>query len=435
MKRLRLSLILFFVFLFAIQSARAQSDAPLALVLTADGAVTPAMAEYLERGIQTAEQRGAEVIILQLNTPGGGIDPMLRIVQDMRASRVPVVVYVTPRGAWAASAGTVITLAGHAAAMAPETTIGAASPVGAQGEDLGQTEQAKVTEIMKATVRSLTERRGEQAVRLAEATIELARAVSFSEARQANLVDFVADDLNDLLTQLDGFSVEMPDGPHTLHTAGAATEALPMTLIEQLLQMLTNPNVVFLLLSIGMQAIFIELSSPGGWVAGFIGAVCLALTAYGLGVLTVNWFGLIFLIIAFVLFIIDIKAPTHGALTAAGVGSLIVGALVLFNSPGTPQFQQVSLPLVILTSLITGAVFAIIVGFGLRAQRAPVRTGQESLAGRTGVARTDIAPSGMVQAGSELWSAELAAGSERIRRGDHIEVVAIEGLKLKVRKM
>jgi membrane-bound serine protease (ClpP class) len=424
-------LLLTLILLFPLSAAASQ---PTAMVLTIDGAITPATQEYLSRGIKTAEQSGAGVVILQLNTPGGGLDPMQKMAEAMRASTVPIVVYVTPRGAWAGSAGTIITLAGHAAAMAPETAIGAASPVGSQGENLSSTEQAKVTEIMKATVRSLAERRGPEAVALAEATIESAKAVSATEALKAHLVDFVASNTDDLLVQLDGFTVQMADGPRTLHTSGASQEPFGMTLIEQLLQMLVDPNIVFILLAIGVQALLIELSHPGAWAPGFIGVVCLALAGYGLGILPVNWFGLVFIVAAFVLFIVDIKAATHGALTATGVASFIVGALVLFNSPGTPQFERVSLPLVIFVGIFIGVIFAIIVGFALRAQRRPVLTGQESLPTQTGVAVTDINPTGQVQTISELWTAELAEGSGKIRKGDKVEVVRVEGLRLKVKK-
>lgn len=412
----------------------AQGDEPLVLVLTATGPVTPAMAEYLARGIRLAEQRDAEAIIFELDTPGGSVDLMNRMVQYMRASRVPVVVYVTPRGAIAGSAGTVITLAGHAAAMAPETAIGAASPVGPEGQDLGETIAAKEKNIIKATVRSLAERRGPQAIALAEDTIETAAAASASEALQAGLVDIIAADRFDLLRQLDGFSVETQAGERRLRTADAHLSELGPTLIEQLLGVLTNPNIVFLLLTIGVQAILIEISSPGGWVAGFIGVVCLALATYGLGILPVNWFGLLFLVIAFVLFLLDIKAPTHGALTAAGIGSLIVGALVLFNSPGVPSFQRVSIPLVVLTSLFTGATFLVILMFALRAQKVPVRTGQESLVGRVGLVRDDLAPFGTVQLGGELWTAEPIDRQESLRRGTRVEVVRVEGVRLFVRK-
>jgi len=435
MKRIRLFLLVISLLALFTLPAAAQAGSPLVLVITVDDAIAPAVQEYIQRSIRIAEQREADLLVLQLNTPGGAVVTMNEIVQNIRASRVPVVVYVSPRGAMAASAGTLVTLAGHAAAMAPETIIGAASPVGGQGEDLGETMKAKEMEALTATVRTLTENRGEAATRLAEATILEAKAASASEALEVGLVDFIAADLDDLLDQLDGFEVETADGPRTLRTANARVENIPQSFIEQLLAMLTNPNVVFLLLTIGVQAIFIELSSPGGWVAGFIGVVCLALAAYGLGALPVNWFGIVFLLISFALFILDIKAPTHGALTAAGVGSFIVGALVLFNSPGTPEFQRVSVPLVVAMALVTGATFAVIVGFAIRALRVPVRMGQVALVGKLGTATTDIGLTGQVQVGAELWSAEAVSGSGKIRKGDRIEVVEVSGLRLKVRKV
>ncbi len=435
MKNIRYLLFALTIFLFAFQPARAESEAPLVLVMNIDGPITPAAQEYLARSIKLSKQQGAELLILQLNTPGGGIDTMNKMLQDMRASPVPIIVFVAPRGAMAGSAGTMITLAGHASAMAPETIIGAASPIGSQGEDLGDTLKSKEMEALKATVRTLTERRGAEAVQLAEDTIEKAHAVSSNEAFQAGLVDFVANDVDDLLSKLDGFSVETIDGERSLFTAGAVVDTIPLTLIESILQMLTNPNVVFILLSIGVQAIFIELSSPGGWVAGFIGAACLAFAGYGMGVLSVNWFGLLFLVIAFVLFIVDIKAPTHGALTVAGIGSFIIGALVLFNSPGTPQFQMVSLPLVILISILTGAMFAVIIGFALKAQKTPILTGHESMLGRQGFASSPIALSGQVQLGGELWTAEADEGSDSISKGDRVEVVEVHGLRVIVRKV
>jgi membrane-bound serine protease (ClpP class) len=415
---------------------QAQVDMPLVLVLTADGPVSPAMAEYLSRGIRLAEQRQAELLVFQLNTPGGAVDTMTDIVELIRASQVPVVVFVAPRGAIAGSAGTVITLAGHAAAMSPETSIGAASPVGAQGEDIGETMEAKVKEILKAQVRSLAEDRGAEAIALAEATIEEAKAVSANEALEAGLIDFVANDVHDLLSQLDGYTVKTSGGELTLNTAYAEVSQLQLSLIEQLLLVLTNPNIVFILISIGVQAILIELSSPGGWVAGFIGVVCIALATYGLGVLPVNWFGIVFLGTAFVLFVLDIKAPTHGALTAAGVASLIVGALVLFNSPATPQFQRVSVPLVVVSSVITGGIFAAAVAFAVRAQKTPIRTGQEVMIGRTGVVKDEIPPfgSGAVKVGGELWTAESASGTA-ITQNSRVEVLQIEGNRLKVQKI
>jgi membrane-bound serine protease (ClpP class) len=425
------------VFVLALLSGSpvaAQDSTRRILVLAADGPITPAMAEYLVRGIQTAENQGAEALIFEMNTPGGNLDLMNRMVQDIRSSAVPVVVYVSPRGAMAGSAGAVITLAGHASAMAPETAIGAASPVGGEGEDLGKTMQAKQTEILKATVRSLADRRGQEAIDLAQQMIETARAVSASEALQAGVVDFIASDLDDLVAQLDGFTVVTQAGEQVLQTRDAVIQELRISFIERLLAVLTNPNIVFLLIAIGVQAILIEISSPGGWIAGFIGVVCLSLASYGLGVLPVNWFGIIFLVTAFVLFILDIKAPTHGALTVAGVGSLIVGALVLFNSPNVPSFQRVSVPLVIFSSIFTGLVFFTILLFALRAQRTPVRMGQESLVGKTGIVSSELNPRGIVQLAGERWTAEAQNETLPVAVGERIEVVRVEGLRLWVQR-
>ena len=415
--------------------ASAQADSPLVIVLTADGAISPAMAEYLARGIETAERRAAAMLIVQLNTPGGAVTTMNDMVQDILASQVPVVVYVAPRGGMAASAGTLITMAGHAAAMAPETMIGAASPVGGEGEDLGETMAAKEENALAATARALGERRGAQAVAMAESAIREASAASASEALQAGLVDFIAADLDDLLRQLDGFPVFIQGQTVQLETTNAQVEHVLTSFIEQLLLILTNPSIVFILLSVGVQAILIEISSPGGWVAGFIGACCLALAGYGIGVLPVNWFGLIFIAIAFILFILDIKAPTHGGLTAAGVGSLIVGGLVLFNSPSTPSFQRVSVPLVIGVSLFSGVIFFTIMMIAVRAQRAPIRTGQESMVGKIGVARSPIDPTGSVQVAGELWTAELAEGEAPIPAGTRVQVENAEGIRLRVKNL
>ncbi|MEW6239190.1 MAG: NfeD family protein [Chloroflexota bacterium] len=430
---LRICLLLTFA-LIGITSARAQSGRPLALVMDVDGVIMPAMEEYVLRGLRVAEQRDAEVLIIRLDTPGGDGQSMLDIMQAIRNSDVPVVVFVTPNGAQAASAGAMITMAARASAMSPETVIGASSPISSTGENLESTAEAKAKNDIKAAIRPLVTPRGEKALALAESMIDEAVAATSDEALDAGLIDFIATDLDDLLRQLDGFTVQMNDGARTLHTANAQTESLPMNFVEELLLILTNSIIVLTLLGVGVQAVLIEISSPGGWVAGFIGVVCLALAGYGLGILPVNWFGIIFLLTAFVLFILDIKAPTHGALTAAGVASFIVGALVLFNSPGTPDFARVPLPAVILLAAILGVTFAVIVGFGVRALRRPVTMGVESMTGKTGTARTWSGVAGQVQMDAELWSAEAVPGSEPIRKGDTVEVVEVKGLRLKVKK-
>jgi membrane-bound serine protease (ClpP class) len=421
---------------FPHQTVYAQDAAPQIIVLKADGALTPSMAEYLERGLSYAETRQAEALIFQFDTPGGSTDLMERMAQDIRASLVPVVVYVAPQGAMAGSAGSVISLSAHVLAMAPNTIIGAASPVGGQGEDLPTTEAAKLKSAYSALMRTYTEQRGEQAVGIAEDMINNAKAVNAKEALDAGLIDFIALDMNDLLRQLDGRTVTIfvNGTQRTLHTQGAQVSEFNLTFIEEFLGTLTNPNVVFLLLTIGVQAILIELSSPGGWIAGFIGVVCLALATYGLGILPVNWFGLIFLATAFVLFILDIKAPTHGALTVAGAASLLVGALVLFNSPTTPPALRVSPWLAVGVSIFTAATFGFMVSFAIRAQRVPVRTGQESLVGRVGVVREALDPRGTVQLGGELWTAELVDSEPALNRGSRVKVVEIKGLTIKVKK-
>ena len=427
-------LLLFFILFVVFQAAFAQGNDPIAVVLTADGPIMPPMLEYIRRGIETAEQRNAELVVLQLNTPGGSVETMQEIIAVIRASDVPVVVYVSPKDAQAASAGALITMAGHASAMAPRTVIGAASPIDSSGGDIESTLEKKIKEDQKAKARSLIVQRGEDAITLAEAMIDDAKAATADEALEVHLIDFISDDLEDLLQSLNGFTVQMEDGPRTLNTENIEVQTLNISFIEQLLLMLTDPNIAFLLLAIGVQAVLIELSSPGGWIAGFIGAVCLTLAVYGLGVLPVNWFGIIFMLIAFVLFVLDIKAPTHGALTTAGVASFIIGALVLFNSPGTPDFQRVSVPLVIGTGIFIGLLFFGIMMIALRSLHKPVQMGGESYVGKTGTAKMFEGEAGQVQVESELWSAEKVPGSESIGKGDKIEVVEVQGLRLIVRK-
>ncbi len=420
------------------------ATAPPVVVLTLEGPLTPAQRMYLERGLALAARLDAQAVVLQLDTPGGSVGVMQRMIQAIRNSPVPVVVYVTPRGAMAASAGTLLTLAGHWAAMAPETTIGAASPVGGQGEDLGPTLETKVKQMLAATARGLAERRGPEAVRLAEETILSARAVYAREAVQAGLVDFIAPSLTDLLRELDGRSVKTVKGVVTLHTAQAPVRHVRPNFLESLLHTLTDPNLVFILLTIGVQALLIELANPGSWMPGFVGVVALALAAYGLGVLNVNWFGLVLLLTAFVLFVLDVKATAHGALTVAGMVTFILGALVLFNSPllpgaqPTPGLPTISWPLVVGTGVAVGALTALAVGLGLWAQRRPVRTGeaqQARLVGRRGFARTPLRPGrrGTVQVAGELWTAQLAPGAGPVEAEEAVEVVGVEKMRLIVR--
>lgn len=406
---------------------RAQGQS--ALVLSLDGPLTAPMLSYLERGLQRAQRENAEVVILQLNTPGGDVTLMEELVGQIRNSATPVVVYVSPRGAMAGSAGTLITLAGHVAAMAPETAIGAASPIGGQGENLDSTSERKLKEMMRAQVRAMTAHRPPEAIALAEAAIESAKAVSAEEALEVGLIDFIAQDIPDLLRQVNEFVVEVNGQPRTLATTGLVVEEETWNLLETILSLLTNPNVVFSLMSLGGLLLWVEISQPGGWVAGFLGVICMALAFYGLGVLPVNWFGIIFIVLAFVLFVMDVQAPTHGALTAAAVGSLIVGALVLFNSPGSAPYFRVSVPFVIiLSALIGGASFGLLL-IALRAQNRPVLMGAQTLVGQAGDVRTANA----VYVGGELWTAEAEDG-QPLEVGQTVIVAEVRGLKVRVRR-
>jgi membrane-bound serine protease (ClpP class) len=244
----------------------------------------------------------------------------------------------------------------------------------------------------------------------------------------------VAKDIDDLLAQMDGRTVFVNGEEVVVHTKGADLVPVKTTAVEDVLGLLTNPNIVFLLLSIGVQAILIEISSPGGWAAGTIGVIMVSLAIYGLGILPVNWFGIIFMILAFILFILDIKAPTHGALTFAGTGSFIAGALILFNSVTTPGFPKVSVGLVVGMSVFLGLSFFAIVMIAVRAMKKPIITGRESIVGKKGNALSRLDPDGMVHVAGEQWSASLAEGEEPIQRGERVVVVKVDGLHLVVKK-
>jgi membrane-bound serine protease (ClpP class) len=403
----------------------AQTDGQV-LVLEVTGPVTPVMFSYIERGIEEAEAQEAEAMVIMLNTPGGDVDLTKKIIQAIVASDVPVVVYVAPRGAFAASAGTFITLAGHVAAMTPTTSIGAASPISGQGEEIPETLKEKTVNILQADIEGLAQRRGEDAVEWAREAVSEARAATAEEALGLGVIDFVANDLSDLLEQMDGFTVMLHDREVTLNTKDAPTVELPMTTIERILHTVTNPNIAFILLTLGINGILFELSSPGGYLAGVVGAICLLLAFYALGVLDVNYTGLLFIALAFILFVIDIKAPTHGVLTVGGIVSFVLGSLILFNSP----LNAVSLNLVITVALATGAFFAFIMAKAMLIQRQPATTGAESLVGAMATARTDLSPTGTVFLKGEWWEAE--ADDAPVEAGEQVRVTSVDGFRLRV---
>ena len=415
-------------------SADARVDDPRVVTVRLEGPLTPVWREVLQRGIDLADQNNAEALIVELNTTGGSIDLMNELIAMMLHSPVPVVVYVTPDGSMAASAGTLLVMAGDVSAMSPTSIIGAASPVGAQGEDIAATEDTKIKEALKATARSLATDRGSEAITLLELAIDEAKAASADEALQAGLIDIIAVDRQDLLTQLDGRTVMVDGEERTLLTSGADVIETPITAVENVLNLIANPNILFLLLAIGVQAILIEISHPGGWVAGFVGATMLAFSIYGLGLLPVNWLGLLFMGIAFVLYILDIKAPTHGALTITGTASFIAGGLILFNSARVPNYANVSTGLVIGWGIFLGLSFFAVVMLAVRAMKTPIATGRESMVGREGYAVTEVKPSGIVQVAGEQWSATLAKDSKPIAKKDRVVVTEVQGVKMVVKK-
>ncbi|MCC6606117.1 MAG: nodulation protein NfeD [Anaerolineae bacterium] len=427
---------LFCLFCFALsigQTALVRAQSSEVAVLEFDGPVMPIMHTYFERGLAEAVRTEADAVLIILDTPGGALDTTIQIVQLFRASEIPIIMYIGPRGAQAASAGSIITAAAHASGMAPETVIGAASPINSDGSDINETAYRKAVEDLKATMRGLTERRGPEAVALAEAMIEEARAVSGPEALEAGFIDAIAATPEDLLAQLDGRTILINDEERVLNTAVPSQTAIALTFIETLLLALTNPVLVSILMAIGVQAIIIEISNPGGWVAGFIGVLFLGIGLYGLGQLPVNWLGMGLIIVAFVLLALETTTPTNGALAITGTITLIAGLLVLFNS-GTPEFVRLSIPAAIAIALFTAGFFLAIVAFAVRAQRKPPITGSQGMVGQIGTARDAFDPDGTLYRGTIMLKGEIwqAVASQPIHFGDEVRVRQMQGMKLQV---
>jgi membrane-bound serine protease (ClpP class) len=392
------------------------------------GPVTPILQAYLDRAITDAENTGASALVIELDTPGGSVDITKEITQRMTASGVPIIVYVAPAGAHAGSAGTFITLAGHLAAMAPGSSIGAASPVGSEGTDLPDTLKKKATNILVADIKNLAARRGEKAVAWAEKAVAEAEAATADEALALGVIDVIARDVPDLLKQLDGRTVTVAGEETTLHVQNAPVEEVPLGPIEEFLNTITNPALAAILLTLGLNAILFELSSPGGYAAGVIGVICLLLAFYALGTLNANWAGLGFIAIAFVLFVLDIKAPSHGVLTFGGIAAFIFGAFLLFNTPDL----EVPWPTIIGLALASGAFFAFAIAKALAAQHRRPTTGMESLIGKTAEVRQALTPDGMVFVNGELWHAVSESGS--VPAGETTTVTRQDGFRLRVRK-
>ncbi len=398
-------------------------------VLKADGDVNPVMARYIDRGIDQAEDANAVAVVIELDTPGGLMTSMEDIVKRIEKDRIPVIVHVSPRGAKAASAGTFITMAANIAAMAPSTRIGAASPVGAGGEDIEGTMGKKVTEDAVAYAKSIANYRGRNA-EWAEQAVREAVSATETEAVDLDVVDLIADDLFSLLEAIDGWEVQLVDRTVTLATKDAPIVHNNMNFAERILDIISDPNIAFLLLSLGSIALFFAIINPDQIFPGVFGVIALIMAFFSLSVLPFNWAGLILIFLAFALFAAEIFVTSGGILGIGGVVALVLGGLLL--TWGNPPEFQVSKWLVISMAGAAGAFFLFVVTSIIRIRRQPAVTGLTTLIGRRAVARSPLDPDGMVFVDGEYWSATVEEGS--VEEGEEVVVTAIEGLKLMVRK-
>lgn len=429
------SLLLLGTLLGIVQASVAQADVPQVRVLEIDGTITPAMASYVDRGIRDAENDNVDAVVLRIDTPGGLSSAMDDIVSDILDSEVPVIAYVSPGNARAASAGVYITYASHVAAMAPNTNIGSASPVAGGGEDIGETMERKVVNDAVARIENLAELRGRN-VEWAIAAVRDAENITATRALEIGVIDVMAPDLDTLLNDIDGREVTMDGGQVVaLRTAGAEVSTTGMNAIESFLQLISEPTIAYLLLSFGSLGIFLELSNPGQFVPGIIGAISFILGFYSLGTLPVNWTGLLLIAFGFALFFMEIFVTSFGILTVGGLAAFIVGSYMLIDD-NVPGYEEISRP-VIWTSAALVLASALIVGLlVVRTQRSTPRTGKPGLIGEIGEVRTALSPAGMVYVEGELWAAtaEGLRDGETIPAGSRVEIIAVDGLRLRVRQ-
>jgi membrane-bound serine protease (ClpP class) len=396
-----------------------------------DGAIGPATASYIGRSIDEAQKQNAQCLIIQLNTPGGLLDSTQKIVQSFLGSPIPVVVYVSPTGATATSAGCFITLAASVAAMAPATTIGAAHPVsiggiGGSEEKTDDTMKQKLENFSVSYIEAIAGKR-QRNVEWAKSAVKESASISADKALQLKVVDLIAVDLVDLLKQLHGRVV---DG-RTLKTTGAGVVEIGMSPSERVFQSLWRPEVMFILMLIAIYGIIAEVTTPGAILPGVAGAIALILFLYMAAILPVNITGLVLLALALMLFIVDAYAPTHGILTIGGIIAFLVGSLMLFNR-ADPLFR-LSLSYIIPATVITAAFFLFVIGKGLRAQRLPIKAGVEALIGKTGTALTPIDPhGGRIFIEGEYWN---ATSDTKVNEGERVEIAGVQGLTAKVKKL
>ena len=402
----------------------------LVVAAQVSGPVVPVTARFVERVIATAEKQGAEVCLLELNTPGGLYSTTQEIVAQILNAEVPVVVFVSPQGGWAGSAGTFITISAHVAAMAPGSRIGAAHPVGVGGTEVPETSQQKITEDAAAWARSIAQMRGRNA-EAAEMAVRESKSFSDSEALKEKLIDLQAGHVSELLAKIDGREVVLATGrKEVLNTANAAVERLEMNFMERFLSTISNPDFAYILLTVGMAGLMVEIYHPGLIFPGLVGIISLLLGLYSLGTLDAYWGGIFLIVLSFALFVAEAFVPSHGALGAGGVISFVTGSAILFSN--NPAGLRVSVVLIVMSSVFIAALLSLLVLAVVRGQKRPVITGQEALIGAAAVARTELNPKGLVFVSGENWNAVSEEG--KIEAGEEVVITGVEGLLLKVRR-
>jgi len=426
-------LILFSVFLLlflaSVIPGQVQEKPPI-YSIEVDGIINPATSKFITDSVDQATQNGAQCLIIQLDTPGGLMESMRIIVKKILASNIPIIVYVAPGGARAASAGVFITIAAHIAVMAPGTHIGAAHPValGAEGKE-SKTMTEKVVNDAVADIKATAKTRGRN-VDWAEKAVRKSVSVTDEEALKLKVIDFISPDLQDLLTKIDGKVVKFDGVTRTLLTKGVKPRSIQMSWRYRFLDIISNPSIAYILLMLGIYGIFFELSTPGAILPGVVGGIFLILAFYALHMLPINFAGLALILFSFILFIAEIKVVSHGLLAVGGVISLLLGSLMLIENP--TEYMRISLSVIIPAVLVSAAFFIFAIAKAVKARLTKPTTGMEGLIGETGIATTPITPEGKVSIHGEFWD---AISDQNIERGEKVQVIGVTNLKLKVKKI
>ena len=400
-------------------------------VIAVESIITPVSAQFITSAIEKAENQGVHCLIIELDTPGGLLESTRQITKRFLAADIPIVVYVSPQGSRAASAGVFITYAAHVAAMAPSTNIGAAHPVNIQGgADTSSVMNDKVTNDAVAQVKALAEKRGRN-IEWAEKAVRESVSITEREALDLNVIDFISPSVDSLLSQIDGMEVELASREVTLKTKNARIVYRQMNFRYRILEKISNPNVAYILMMLGFYGLFFELSNPGAIFPGVVGAICLILAFFALQVLPVNYAGLLLILVAIVLFILEVKITSFGLLTIAGIVAMLLGSLMLIEQPpdNFAPVISISLTLIITVVALTAAFFIFAFGMAFRTHHRKVTTGNEGIVGESGIAQSKISLEGNIKVHGEIWK---ATSDTLIKKGEKVRIVSVEGLVLKV---